>query len=755
MTSKSRLAELRKQAGLTQAALAQQLGITQGQVSKYEETGDVPIRLVNPWAQLLGVTTEEFLAAAGGGDGGDNEKASFNFDESLYSSLTEDLNLLLQYIDRFPNPEEHSNESISPTVAQFRDRVVALKEKPWVAVTGHFDAGKSHLCNFYLGGRFLPASYRPTTKYPTFVHHVSDRPEWFKEDLWLMGPKFEPEKWQDEQHCTKNRVLAGSWDTLEKYATLKVAKGGSYVDPSSTPWLAGYQGNEEGAILAFTDAPLLHSCVLVDLPGYDDKQTKETLIDKVGRQASVLLYICRAQGFIDGGDFSRLSSLLRNLPHYEAVDKNFPTLGNLFIVASYAHRDITTDQLNKEILEGGSRDLYEHFRKNLLKDLEPQLKRTVQLEDVEARFCSFWQELPVRRKKLEDEMHALLGTHMPSVREKYIEKEILSFKGQGTATYAKQVGRYEKILRDKSEAKSLLERLERAEPIRKKEHDAQVKNTQQKITAFKERDLEHLRAVFENETQIENLEAMIEQRYSDKKAAQKYAASYVLEEIQSKTARFRSGLIDDTRDLIEKFVQDYDEQMEEFSDAAPGESGFSFDVKAAFLGGLAGLGTLGALGAWAATLGNLGGYVIVAKAAAALGLSSASAAGAAGVTSIVATLGGPITLGLAIAVGVGALVWRIFAGNWQYRLAKKIRELFVEERVLSTLEGTVRKFWDETLEAFQKAADSLDEQYKNHIKELKVAFGGPQEDLRVLEQRLKRYEELKSFFAAIPWRLKT
>ena len=51
-SKKFRLAELRQQAGLTQAELAQQLGITQGQVSKCEESGEIPSRLVKPWARL-------------------------------------------------------------------------------------------------------------------------------------------------------------------------------------------------------------------------------------------------------------------------------------------------------------------------------------------------------------------------------------------------------------------------------------------------------------------------------------------------------------------------------------------------------------------------------------------------------------------------------------------------------------------------------------------------------------------------------
>ena len=315
----------------------------------------------------------------------------FAFDDRLYADLTENLHLLQQYIDRFPHLEETSErEDGLFTVAQFRDRVTALKEKPRVVVTGHFDAGKSHLCNFYLGGRYLPATYRPTTKYPTFVHHVSDRPDWIKEDLWLMGPGFEAERWHDEQHCTEHRMLAGSWETLEEHATLH------RTDDSGA----------EGAVLVFVDAPLLHSCVLVDLPGYDDTQTKATLIDQAGSQASVLLYMCPAQGFLDSGDFTRLGHLLRKMPRYEAVAEKFPLLGNLFIVASHAHPGITCAQINDEILGGGAKEFYGQFEENVFKDLQRQTGRPITFEDVQARFFSFYEETPGRRQKLESALQA-------------------------------------------------------------------------------------------------------------------------------------------------------------------------------------------------------------------------------------------------------------------------------------------------------------------------------------------------------------
>ncbi len=724
------LAELRKEAGLTQGDLAKALGITQARVSRYEANGNIPNNLLIPWARAIGRPVEDLLP-----NRQPVKETIFDFDNSLYGPLMEDLNLLLQYTARFSSSRDSRDVSISPTVEQFRDSVVALKEKPWVVLTGHFDAGKSHLCNFYLGGDRLPTGYRPVTRYPTFVRHISDRPQWFKEDLWLMGPEFNPEKWGDPEHCTENRILAGSWDTLEQHATLKGKKDNS----------------EEGAVLAFVNAPLLYSCVLVDLPGYDDTMTNASVIDQLGRRAAILLYLCPAPGFLDGGDFARLAHLLRVLPRYKEIDDNFPTLGNLFIIASHVHQGITKNQLENQILKGGSEDFYDHFKENLLPKLSSG-GQSISHEDIHARFFSFYQEIPPRRKRLEDDLKLLLGEYMPSVKKQSVGEEILKFKEEGSATYAKKIDEYEKILKDKKEAKRLYERLEKEEPKRKKKHDREVKRIEQEIIKFGAQDIEHFRAVFKEKTKVADIEKMIKKRYKgDKKKAEKHASAYVLEEIQSKTEGFRSNLVDKTSKLIEKFVKDYNKQIgklggiEEFSTP--------FDTRGAFLGGLAGLSTLGALGAWAATLGNLGGYVIVAKTVSALSTVGISfAGGTAGAAALVSALGGPITLALGVAVAVGAFLSWLFGESWERRSAKKIKDVFKKKDVLLKNEDIIKAFWRETQTAFKKGANSLDKQVKNQIRDLKDAFGGRQENIEVLEKRLESYEEIKSFFAAIPWR---
>lgn len=106
-----------------------------------------------------------------------------------------------------------------------------------------------------------------------------------------------------------------------------------------------------------------------------------------------------------------------------------------------------------------------------------------------------------------------------------------------------------------------------------------------------------------------------------------------------------------------------------------------FNSRAAFIGGLAGLGSLGAMSLYVSTIAsNLGAYVLVGKAAGvltALGITGSVTS----VTSFVAAIGGPITIGIAIAALIGYVIYRIVGGSWQKSLAKKVADAIRKERV--------------------------------------------------------------------------
>ena len=752
----------RKEAGLTQSDLAQILGITQGQVSNYETGGEIPSRLLIRWSRAIGCTVEDLLTDYQPVD----EKQIFDFNNRLYGSLTEDLNLLLRYIELSPYREV-------PYVKQFQDCVISLKEKPWVVIMGHFDVGKSHLCNFYLGGNMLPTGYQPVTKFPTFIRHISDRPEWFQEDLWLMGSQFEPERWHDKKHCTENRILAGSWDTLEQHATLKGNK----------------ENSEEGYVLIFVDAPLLHSCVLVDMPGYADNMTNASIIDRLGRRADILLYLCRAQGFLDSGDFVRLGHFFSKLPQYKDIDNNFPILGNLFIIATHAQPGISSEQLEKQILEGGSEAFYELFFPML-----SSRERPISRMDIRKRFFSFYQEIPGRREDLEENLKLLLGEHMLSVWRKRASRKILDFKEKGIKIYGKKKEKYEEnlktieavrnaipyeekehlqmvctpeiqdkeiesievvltsemkeeILRRIEEAKKIpgdeeqfiqveftsekkilkkntmrLEEIELVEvksisgyKILKKEVDerkpitnAEIELIEREILTLLNEDVRNLRHVFQKKLQVKNLVEMINRLYSEeKKKAQKQAATYVLQEIFSETMDFRNDLFKRVSPLIEK----YDIKIGNLDNVRIVDSSLPFKDEEV----LVGIGTFAALNAAFILLG--GPILLIAGTSAVLAVSTA---------------------------------W-IFGDLWPRRLARKISNVFRKEVLVKIEQDIIKPFWNNILKDTKKSIDDLNKEREQYIEELNNIIKNSQEARQDPEEKLRHYEHIRTFFAGIPW----
>jgi len=177
----------------------------------------------------------------------------------------------------------------------------------------------------------------------------------------------------------------------------------------------------------------------------------------------------------------------------------------------------------------------------------------------------------------------------------------------------------------------------------------------------------------------------------------------------------------------------------------------AFDARGTFLGGMAGLGTIGALGAWAATLGNLGGYIIVAKVASLLASLGISVGGSAALVSLVAALGGPVVVGVALAVVVGWVVSALFGESWERRLARKVVKALEEKDVRGQFEHGVWKFWDDTERAFQQAADNVEAEYDRQIDEFGRTISLGAESRAELEDLLEAVQRIRDFFAGLPW----
>ncbi|MFN6566460.1 UbiA family prenyltransferase [Dendronalium sp. ChiSLP03b] len=250
---------------------------------------------------------------------------------------------------------------------------------------------------------------------------------------------------------------------------------------------------------------------------------------------------------------------------------------------------------------------------------------------------------------------------------------------------------------------------------------------------------------------VDTVEKIIRNLYDDKKEAKEGLAGYLVEKLQYEAEQIIKVNSDKLTLSIEAFLGSYQETLLKLPNLDV-SIGIPFDAKGAFLDGLAGLTSIGALSAWAAALGNLGGYILVAKLvslSSALGISIGG--GTAAVISFVAAIGGPIVLGVGLAVALAFAVWSLIGESWQKRLAKQIIKYFEEQRVSDKFTDGIDQFWRDTTKSFEKGANAVEADWDKYIEHLRQITSPTTESKDRIEEIIKMLEAGQNFFAEIPW----
>ncbi|WP_041226128.1 dynamin family protein [Crinalium epipsammum] len=619
----------RERAGLSKAQVARRLGIYVKDVSRYEKAPEtVPMGLLVKWLQIFNLDIGTAMSPPA-----PTLKA---IDPGFpYTELYGRLNLLSQYIDASP-PVDTLDLPTKPAYPQdFKKQLKLYKQKPNLVLTGGFDAGKSHLANDLLGSKNLPVGYQPATRVITFIRHVDDRPEWFKkdvlifkEDFWLKDEKgkqiIDLLLLDDKERCEQYCLQAGSFNILQEY---------------------GVHGSNEDiaahAAVVYMDSLLLQACNLIDLPGYSDEPDEVSKdvekANSAAQIADVLLYASPAKGHINGQDMIRLGSLLRSLPTPENECNNFPTLGNLFIVATHADPSISDHQLI-EILDKATKRLYKNLSETVLQRRREQTNRAINEADLRKRFFTFWSERPDRCQSLFNELITqILGEFLPQARICRVDREIKAIKEDNTKKYESQIEAYKKTVCDIDLQRTQLQPLEENESFRKQETQQKRNKVNQYIHEFKKDTSNSFHKYSEKLLNVDAVEQIIRNKYTDKKEAKEYLAGYLVEKLQNETENIIKTNSEKLKPEIEAFLDSYQEALLKLPNLDISIE-IPFDAKGAFLSGLAGLGSFGALATWAAALGNLGGYILVAKFVSllsALGISFGFSSGTAGIMALV------------------------------------------------------------------------------------------------------------------------
>lgn len=588
-----------------------------------------------------------------------------------------------------------------------------LDRKPVIGVFGLFDAGKSTILNTLVGQESLPEKYQPATNVVNLLMHRSDKPETLNHNVAVFKKGFQPYMIHDKKLVKEHLLAEGEASILEQFGVHNF----DAEDPIA---------KQAYISLSFVDSDILKNVWLLDTPG-DLNSTDEDDTEKALTGSELVdgvIYVSSFTGYMDGNDIGFLSNIIRNKPPVTATN---PT-SHLMFALSHCHDGIKTSQ-------------FKQIKDDTFKRCSKQLNALIfekWLSDGDINALPTNAELsdrvrPFYRENL-DYVQGIVEsvTDMANELESHHEELVVQkIKAIETSVAAKLKAEISKIASFKTSTEERIEEVSQMDARFRERSGELVDRFKKLIESCSNRakaDKETISNYYDSLMQKSVLSELITETYSDKKEAGEGIGNYLT---QLLTGRLEKELISSGRDIsneTELLLREWQEIVpnhtaldtsEQSTDVNCDFDLSAFNARAAFIGGLSGLGSLGAMSLYVSTIAsNLGAYLLVGKAAgvlATLGITSSVTS----LTSLVAALGGPITIGIAIAAAVGYIVYRIVGGSWQDSLAKKVIEALENEDVATQLHAEVEKFWNSTETAMTKGLKELEVETDNFIEKMK------------------------------------
>ena len=712
------LKEQRENAGLTQAELARRLGIAQSQVQRYENNPDnVPLRMAQEW-----------IAACGHPD------VDAGLDPGLpYVPVHQRLAQLGDYAANQPVLLPEDTVAPALDIGDLLGGLPKLGRKPRLVLWGRFDAGKSRLANTLFGADRLPTAYRPATAVVCLVRHIQDKPDWQTENVWIMDDTFSLGDADDQANCEAHRLLSGDFETLSRY-------GMHVTDDAERSVLDG----KPGSALIYIDAPLLQACDLIDTPGYGHDAYDDKLAGSAQPYGDALVYLAPLTGFMNEEDVAKLQEVLAHLPVLPDTDR----VRNLLILATHVHSGVKDSEVSGA-LDAAARRLHDRLRTGTITRTADALP----LPDIAAfrsRMFGWFVEQPALRMVVEADLSNLLTSVLPKGIALRLDEAVARFRSTANASLNKEIEHVHGVLRAGEQAAQDMEAFLTEEPERR----TRIKDRKRRVTAIIQGARTATATFIEQEVAplftTEGLGKIINDRkFKNAKEAQDGAVDAVMGEARARIEQFLTTRAEPLADEVEILLRQYDLS----ANSGIMKTSVPFDARAVFLGSLAGGGTFGALAGWAAIVAggsNLGAYLLVPQVVSLLArLGIGIAGGTATGVSIVSALGGPVGIGIGIALTAGILAWQVFGRSWQSRLVAELEKQITTKNVLGEICIRCSHFWDDSLGAFNKAIEATEAEYAQHLGRLKAQLATP---ALVLRERADRIAARRAFLIFLPWR---
>ncbi|MBT2217995.1 dynamin family protein [Virgibacillus dakarensis] len=711
--------------GKSQAELATMLEVSRDKVVRMEnEPGKIELDMIIKLAQVTGQTLEELT--------GYSKKLPNTFSVlNKWEKVEEFKNLVNDKLLSLINDKNAG--PINEVCDNFKK--IYNPAKPKIAVLGMSDAGKSTFINSLLGSNELPAYWTPATSTNVHIKHVSDRPEYLKEDVIILDNENNSiliENLTDPEYYEKHKVSSGNLDLLKEFCTRK----GMY-----------YEEDKNLLIITYLDKEILKVCDLIDVPGFGtgDRTLDNTMANSTQKIADIVIYLSPSNAFLRGEELQFVRNTLNILEPLERKDNNIISpLGNFYVVASQA---MAVDQGNlvslKTVLDEGANRLYTDINPDIWEKKQNISGYEYSLDILRGRFFTFATDKHVLRDELEIDLKRLLE-NIPSIVIKNFQQQLNGFFSKLRVEYQSKIDFNKMLLNKRDEYVKILEETITNMPQEERINESLRKEVLNKIRALKSESLSEYKNRFNRIINEEHILGVIKtNKYSKKKQDLQRLSGYISGELESKLENVLVKKSEELSDIIDTYLKNVNNNINNTSNnfySVNVYNNIAFDVKNAFASGLTGLAAFGGLAIWASTLGNLGGYILVTQSVGLLSSIGISVGGTAAAVSAVASIGGPVTLGIALAVIASLSTFAITSGTWKKSISKKIVKEYNKQNALSKYETVINSFWKDTERAFEKADDEMKLAARKRIQSLNNDINTL--DDAYLSNKVKMYNKL-------------
>lgn len=721
---------------MSQVEFANLIGVRQDSISRMEkDPSKISVEILLKIAAKTGQTLDQLFNYK-------KPAAKALCVENTWNNAETTKRTIIDYIENYAHQfKEESGTNYTKYINELHTGIAKAVRKPKIALVGRSDVGKSALINSLIGAHKMPTSWTPTTSIIIYLKHIDDRPNFIDEDVWIFKNGDQNMMWDesrlsDESYCREWKLAGGNIELLSSYGT----RQGDH-----------YSQNEAGSAVVFIDSELLKNCDILDVPGYGtgDRDEDDEMALNAKQKADVLIYLSLANAFMRDEDILYLREAITMLPVIENKENDIEPLSNLFIVASQAH---TVDGGNTEslntILDKGCERFERTITDNFWNHREKMTGRKYSHDIFRSRFFTYTNDIEHVRKDFEENLKQIIEL-LPNEVDKNAKKFVRKYAKDVGLRLDEEITSYEKLINEKFRYEQLLFEVQKNEMIRREDNKKLRNKVDKYISKYTITSRESFEEKFNEIISVSNIIDIIETRgYKKKKEDVQLLSTYLTALLEEELQDILQGNSEKFSEKIDDYISAYQKDLNISNDSTINFKANLFDAKRAFIAGLTGIVTYGGLAFWASTLGNLGAYILITKGVSLLSAIGISVGGTAAATAAVASIGGPVVLGIALAVVAALGAFTIFSGGWKKILAKKIVSAYEEQQALKKYQAIIDSFWNDTQSAFDTAADNMEKEWQDYVQNLNELISNY--NVKDLKARIDKANDIQDFLRNIP-----